>query len=93
MTKSKLAPDPRKCVKPLADIQFITFKISCYSNTDIEKEPISLEISPLAVLVAASIIHEVAKKGPSLEDCMAEAFINVIESVEEQFTILGVSHK
>jgi hypothetical protein len=48
---------------------------------------IDLEISPFAILIAASVISE--NERTTIEQGLSTAMINVMDSIEAQYTILG----
>lgn len=77
--------------KAVTEDSFIAYQVSCYDKKDRSKERITLEISPLSVLVAAVALYEATPIG--IEDCLGKSFSHVIDSIEEQFTILGISKK
>jgi hypothetical protein len=58
--------------------------LSCVGE---EEDPIDLEISPFAILIAASVISE--NERTTIEQGLSTAMINVMDSIEAQYTILG----
>jgi hypothetical protein len=56
--------------------------LSCVGE---EEDPIDLEISPF--LIAASVISE--NERTTIEQGLSTAMINVMDSIEAQYTILG----
>jgi hypothetical protein len=57
--------------------------LSCVGE---EEDPIDLEI-PFAILIAASVISE--NERTTIEQGLSTAMINVMDSIEAQYTILG----
>jgi hypothetical protein len=51
-----------------------------------EEDPIDLELA-LAILIAASVISE--NERTTIEQGLSTAMINVMDSIEAQYTILG----
>jgi hypothetical protein len=75
-----LVRDPKQVVKPC----FITYMLSCF---DEEAQLIDLEISPFAILIAGDVIS--SNKNITIEQGFSEAVLNILDSIESQYTILG----
>lgn len=63
---------------------FITYTVSC---RDRDQEPVELDISPFSILIGATAIS--INKKISIEEGLSLASINIFESIESQYTILG----
>jgi hypothetical protein len=75
---------PIRDKKPVDKPFFLLYRVSCVNE---EKEQIDLEISPFALLIAAGVISENTES--SIEQGLADAMVNIMESIEAQYTILG----
>jgi len=84
---------PRRPSKPEAqdDLRFIVYSVRCFKTDDKNKEPIVLEVNAVAPLIGAVSIYEHTQL--SIEECLAESMLQVMDSIEEQFTLLGISHR
>jgi hypothetical protein len=67
---------------------FVTYRVSC---VDTQLEPLDLEISPFAILVAASVINENANV--TIEEGLSLAMLNILDSIADQYTITGIRNR
>lgn len=70
---------------------FITIKVACFAREDPSQEPMSLEISPLSILIASTTVKENTKE--SIENSYATAMTNIIDSLAIDYTILAITQR
>lgn len=72
-------------------ICFITYAINCFYKEDPEEELMSLELSPLSILIASASIRE--RTNESSEQSYALAVVDVMDKLMEDYTILEIKQK
>lgn len=70
---------------------FSSYTISCYLKKESEDQPMVIDLSPFATLIAANVEYSATRT--SIEKCLANALLNVFASIEDQFVILKVTHQ
>ena len=82
---------PSEGLNNSASLCFIIYKVACFASEDPAQEPMSLEISPLSILLASTIVME--NQGGKIEDSYAVAMTNIVDSLSEFYTILAITQK
>jgi hypothetical protein len=67
---------------------FVTYRVSCLGKN---QEVFDLEMSPFAMLIAASVISENEKT--VIEEGFSKAMVNILDSIANQYTITGIKNK
>lgn len=70
------------------DLFFSEYKVVCHLKSGTKAEPLIIELSPFAVLIAASAVQMSARY--SIESCFADAMVHVLRSITDQFTIINI---
>lgn len=72
---------PKNSTKPTVDGLFMVHRFICYGINDPEKVIYTVEVSPFAVLMAASVSQGTDERK------YAVAFLGVLDGLESQFVI------
>lgn len=72
---------PKNSIKVNTDSLFMVHRFLCYGVNDPEKVMFTVEVSPFAVLVAASVSQGTDERR------YAVAFLGVLEGLESQFVL------
>lgn len=71
-------------------IRFITNKIGCKSFDTSDEETYVLELSPLSILLAASLYVDKRKRKLNDSDSFAKATLDVFKDIETKFIITEI---